>query len=116
MKLTVNGKPPGLKLINLADLKRAIRTHGVSMHVEQHWQSQLVGTTRTPKAIRNNGKPGVQTNGYYFDSPNREGEIKEMWADLPKAAELAFPGDDRVIFYPGTERSWTLRFSIPPEG
>lgn len=105
MTITVNGKPPALKLANLADLKRALKTPGISMLVLEHWQPQLVGTTREPSK--------VQTNGYWFNGPNREGNIVRMWADLPKAAELAFPGDDRVIFYPNNARSWTLRVSLP---
>jgi hypothetical protein len=62
-------------------------------------------------ATRNNSRPGVQTNGYWFDGPNREGKIIEMWADLPKAAELSFNHDGTVTFYPARDRQWTLRFA-----
>jgi hypothetical protein len=95
---------------SLASLKRAIAVSNVCIRVLKHWQSQLEGTTRTPIVVRKNGKPGVQTNGYYFVGRDYKGAIAEMWCPLPKATELAFNEDGSVTFYPNTERSWTLLF------
>jgi hypothetical protein len=99
-----------MNLKTLADLKRAIRPN-VSILVIDHWQKQMIGTTRIPKEIRSGGRPGIQTNGYYFDGPSLNGEIKEMWANTPKAADLMFNPDGTVTYYPGMENSWTLRFN-----
>ena len=90
---------------SLAGLKRAIAVPGVTIHVREHWQTQLKGTTRTPCK--------VQGNGYWFMGPNTKGETAKMWANIPKASELAFNSDGSVTFYPGTEKSWTLVFEAP---
>jgi hypothetical protein len=111
-KLTINGQPPELHLKSRADLVRALHIPGVLISVVEHWLPELVATTRTPKARRNkSGRPGIQTNGYWFDSPNLEGKIVEMWAELPKASELRFNHDGTVTFYPAGPKSWTLRFA-----
>lgn len=114
-KLTINGKPPELHLHSRADLARALQIPGILITVVEHWQPRLVGTTRTPKAKRKSGRPGVQTNGYYFDGPNLDGTIVELWAELPKASELRFNHDGTVTFYPAglgeASKSWTLRFA-----
>jgi hypothetical protein len=92
------------------------RTLDELLRVRNHWQPQLVGTTRTPKAIRNGGKPGIQTNGYWFDGPNHDGKTVEMWASIPPASQLRFNDDGSVTFYPDTDRSWTLEFTAPGNG
>lgn len=95
---------------SLADLKRVIRQPGLVIHVVQHWQPHLCGTSRKPKALRSSGKRGIQTNGYYFDAIGRDGKLEEMWAPLPPASELRFNEDGTVTFHPDSERGWTLRF------
>lgn len=90
---------------SLAELKRTIATQGVVIRVREHWQSQLVGTTRTPET--------VQGNGYYFRGPTSTGEVKRMWAETPKASQLRFNEDGSVTYYPDTPKSWTLEFEIP---
>lgn len=102
-----------IRIESLAGLKRAIATPDVSIRVVDHWQPQLRGTTRKPKAIRSGGKPGIQTNGYWFDGPTHDSTIKEMWAGTPKASHLRFNEDGSVTYYPGTDRSWTLAFELP---
>lgn len=99
-----------MKVNSLASLKRAIATPNVVIRVLQHWQPQLRGTTRTPIVTRANGKPGVQTNGYYFLGANLQGETKELWCFLPKVSDLRFNSDGSVTFHPDTDRSWTLSF------
>lgn len=97
-----------------AALQRAIETPGVVIAVLAHWQPRLVGSWRRPKLTRKSGRPGIQKNGYYFDGPRHpDGEIVEMWAELPKAAELRFNADGTVIYYPAGPKSWTLRFTGP---
>jgi hypothetical protein len=54
-KLTTNGQPPELHLKSRADLARALHMPGVVITVLAHWQPQLVGTTRTPKARSRSG-------------------------------------------------------------
>jgi hypothetical protein len=97
---------------SLADLKRAIKLPGLIIKVCEHWQPNLIGTTRTPKAVRNSGKSGIQTNGYYFDGVGHEGKLVEMWAMIPPASQLRFNDGGSVTFYPNTERSWTLAFGV----
>jgi hypothetical protein len=99
-----------MAITSLASLKRAIGTPGVVIRCLAHWQSHLVGTTRTPKPVRRGGRNGIQTNGYYFDGTTKDGKTEEMWAPTPKASELRFNPDGSVTYYPGTERSWTLAF------
>jgi hypothetical protein len=98
---------------SLADLKRAVKVPDVVIHVRQHWQVQLNGTMRTPKAVRNSGRPGIQTNGYYFEGVCQDGTVKEMWAPIPKASELRFNADGTVTFHPNDSHSWTLEFAVP---
>lgn len=93
-----------------ADIIRAIREAKVSIKVVAHWQPQLVGTIRTPKVIRNNGKRGIQTNGYWFDGVSHSGKATEMWAELPPAAYLRFNEDGTVTFHPDQPTNWTLQF------
>ena len=91
---------------NLASLKRAIASPGVQIKVIAHWQPQLVGTVRTPET--------VQGNGYFFRGPQAsDGKVVRMWAETPKASQLRFNPDNTVTYYPDTERSWTLSFSMP---
>lgn len=111
-----------INLTSRASLIRAIKP-GVIIRVLEHWQEYLRGTERTPKVIRNSGKSGIQTNGYYFDGqrpkdhwkdgPHTEMETVEMWADIPAASKLRFNPDGSVTFYPDTDRSWTLAFYEP---
>lgn len=101
-----------MKIKNLAELKRALTIANIVIRVLEHWQPNLKGTTRTPIAVRKNGKPGVQTNGYYFMGPKQDGTIVEMWCALPKASELRFEENGAVTFYHGTDRNWTLSFEI----
>lgn len=91
-----------MRIENLAQMKRAISTPGISIRVVSHWQGQLVGTTRTPTKI--------QTNGYYFEGPNLSGVVVRMWSGTPKASELRFNPDGSVTFYPGTSHEYTLSF------
>ena len=100
-----------LQIMSRAALVRAIHDPRIVIRVSDHWQPQLIGTERKPKATRNSGRKGIQTNGYYFDGPGRDGRICEMWADIPPASELRF-NNDSVTFHPDTERSWTLEFSF----
>lgn len=93
-----------IAVTSLASVKRAIAVPNVCIRVVEHWQEQLRGTTRTPTK--------VQTNGYYYNGPNREGKIVRMWCELPKAAQLRFNPDGSVTFYPDTDRSWTLAFEL----
>lgn len=100
---------------SLAQMKRLIATPGIEIHVLSHWQQCLVGSIRTPKTLRKNGKTGIQTNGYYFDGPHENYKTKaiettELWAELPPASKLRFNDDGTVTFFPSEERSWTLRF------
>lgn len=103
--ITVNGKAPPLKIINLADMKRAVSIPGINIEVVSHWLPYLVGTERTPEK--------VQGNGYWFMSPKDDGTIVRMWAQHPPASQLRFYGDDRVTFHPDTPKCWTLRFVNP---
>lgn len=100
-----------MKIDSVAALKRAIKPD-TSIKVIEHWQPHLKGTTRHPLAVRKSGKRGIQTNGYYFAGTGQDGKACEMWAEIPKASELKFNGDNSVTFHPGTERSWTLAFEI----
>jgi hypothetical protein len=88
---------------NLAEMKRAVLTSGVSIRVVSHWQPQLVGTIRTPET--------VQGNGYWFRAPQfSDGKVVRMWAAYPKSSELRFNADGTVTFYPDTAKTWTLAF------
>lgn len=97
-----------IKVGNRAELVRAIKEPGLV--ITNHWQPRLSGSTRRPKTVRNGGKRGIQTNGYWFDGIDKNGGPCEMWAEIPKASELFFHGDGVVTFHPGTERSWKLAF------
>lgn len=103
-----------MKIESLAGLKRALAIPFVQITVTEHWQPQLRGSTRIPLYTRANGKPGVQSNGYYFMGFNSAGELREMWCDLPKASQLRFNADGTVTFHPDTDRSWTLSFCADP--
>jgi hypothetical protein len=103
--------PQPIPIRSRAELLRTIKTPNLQIQVLNHWQEHLRGTTRIPKAIRNSGKPGIQTNGYYFDSVDKDGKPCEMWAEFPPASKLAFNQDGTVTFHPGTDRQWTLAFS-----
>ena len=94
------------------DFLRTIKQAGVSIRVITHWQTHLVGTVRTPKIVRNSGKPGIQTNGYYFDGISHAGKPCEMWAAIPPASDLRFNADGSVTFYPEQEKSWTLEVIV----
>lgn len=96
-----------VKIDSLAALKRAIKIPGVRIQVLEHWQEKLRNTVRTPIVTRASGKPGVQTNGYYFLDAGRE-----MWCALPKVTELEFNIDGSVTFHPKTDRSWRLLFEV----
>ena len=93
-----------MEIKTLASLKRAISTPNILIRVVAHWQPQLQGTERAPTRI--------QTNGYYFMGPNNQNEIKEMWAETPKASQLRFNEDGSVTYFPETNRSWTLSFEV----
>jgi hypothetical protein len=93
-----------LPITSLASLKRAVAIPNVVIRVLDHWQDNLKKTTRTPTK--------VQTNGYFYDGPDRTGKVVRMWAPIPKASELRFNPDGSVTFHPATERSWTLSFEV----
>lgn len=120
MSAPIIGERGEILVTSLASMRRAI-AEGATIRVLEHWQPQLVGTTR--KAI------AVQGNGYWFYGRNTLGQNVRMWAEYPKAAQLRFNRDGTVTFYPevvtctgscteagGTEHrhSWTLRFEQEP--
>ena len=95
-----------LILNSLTDIKRALKIPGLTIKVIDHWQSQLEGTTRVPIKVMSDGR-------YTFKGPDG----RTMWSGMSvqKARDLKFYGDDRVRYYPGTERSWLVQF-LPPTG
>lgn len=113
---TVSGERSQIPVTSLASLKRAIQ-QGATIRVLDHWQPNLIGTTR--KAVK------VQTNGYWFYGPDHSGKSVRMWAEYPKAAELRFNQEGTVTFHPNApecrgsciaelrvphRHKWTLRF------
>lgn len=95
-----------------AGLMRAVNFDGVSIQVVNHWQPHLVGTVRVPLNVRNGGKKGIQTNGYWFRGLSHDGKECDLWAEIPAAKELQFNADGTVTFHPGQEKSWTLKFEL----
>ena len=101
-----------MKLTSRAQLIRTLPQPGLVIHVLEHWQPQLAGTSRSPKALRDGGRPGIQTNGYYFDGLKTDGTKAEMWSDIPPASKLRFEPDGTVTFFPGEPRTWRQRFEV----
>jgi len=102
-----------IAVTSLGGLKCALRTPNVQVRVLEHWQEDLRNTTRTPIRKLQNGKPGVQTNGFYFAGRDQKGVAREMWCPFPKLVDLHFNANGSVTFFPQSpSHSWTLLFEV----
>jgi hypothetical protein len=92
-----------IPVTSLAGLRRAVATPGVLITALEHWQPHLVGVVRRPETI--------QRNAFAWIGKDRNGQEVRLWCYYPPAKDLAFNPDGTVTFYPGTEKSWRLRFA-----
>jgi len=93
-----------MEIKSLAALKRAL-TVGTKLRVIDHWQPDLIGTTRTIVQ--------TQTNGVYSETPGND-KWKRFRMPYPAAKHVSFPAPGRFRFDFGDGCFWELEFEETP--